>query len=385
MKKNILVVVTLLVFLPFLVWAQENYKSISNSEDAKIYPGGKAYAIKHYSEPKRKSKPKNVILMIGDGMGVSQIYAGLTANQGDLFLSNFKNIGFQTTFSADKYITDSAAGGTALASGSKTYYGAIGVDVDTIPLENIRERCEKMGKATAVVSTSAVTHATPASFVAHQPSRGMYEEIAADFLKSNIDLFIGGGYKHFTERKDERDLILELKDKGYQVLTNIEEIENFQNGKLAGLLADEHLPSIAEGRKNMLEIATNTALSVLAANKEGFFIMIEGSQIDWGGHQNNTNYITTEVLDFDKAIGEALKFAAYDKETLIIVTADHETGGFAIKGGNMKTGNVVGEFCTGGHTGVMVPVFAFGPGAEKFRGFYDNTDIPKKIMELLEE
>ncbi|MDO9613475.1 MAG: alkaline phosphatase, partial [Bacteroidota bacterium] len=128
---------------------------------------------------------------------------------------------------------------------------------------------------------------------------------------------------------------------------------------------------------------TETALNILNQNKKGFFIMIEGSQIDWGGHANNTIYIVNETLDFDRSIGKALEFAAKDGETLIIVTADHETGGMAIAGGDLKSGMVKGAYTTGGHSAIMVPVFSYGPGAENFTGIMENTDIPKNIMKLL--
>ena len=382
--KLILLKTLIIVFLPIALLAQKNYKTISSEDSTKIYFGGIQHQVITFQEPVTNAKPKNVILMIGDGMGVTQIYAAMTANGGQLYMNNFKNIGFQTTFSANNYITDSGAAGTALATGKKTYNGAIGVDTDTIPIQNIREKCEALGLATGVVSTSAVTHATPASFVAHQKSRNYYEAIAADFLKTNIDVFIGGGYKHFTQRADGQDLTVELKTKGYEVATSLDEVVKVKEGKLAGLIAPEHLPSVIEGRGEDLKIATHTALNILSNDEDGFFIMIEGSQIDWGGHEKNTPYIVTEVLDFNKAIGEALAFAAKNEETLVIVTADHETGGFAIHGGNIEKGQIKGEFTLGDHTAVMVPVFAFGPGAQLFNGFYDNTDIPKKIMSLLE-
>ncbi|MFA9389280.1 MAG: alkaline phosphatase [Prolixibacteraceae bacterium] len=380
-----ILLISMLVFIlsSGIVSAQENYKTISKEDSSKYYFGVSPYEVIHVKEPSSRKKPKNIIFMIGDGMGLAQIYSGLTANRGELNLNNFKTIGFQKTYSADHYVTDSGAAGTALASGTKTYNGAIGVDRDTIAIPNIREKCEAMGKATSVVSTSAVTHATPASFVAHQASRNSYEAIAADFLQTDIDVFIGGGYKHFTQRADGQDLTLELKKKGYQVLTDIDAVAKVSEGKLAGLLAPEHIKPMEEGRGNMLPLATKTALGILDNDKDGFFIMIEGSQIDWGGHQNNTSYIVTEVLDFDRAIGEALAFAAKDGETLIVVTADHETGGFAINGGDLKKGNVQGGFATGNHTGIMVPVFAFGPGADEFRGIYENTDIPKKMLQLI--
>jgi len=236
--------------------------------------------------------------------------------------------------------------------------------------------------ATGLVSTSAITHATPASFIAHQGSRESYEDIAADFLKSDIDVFIGGGYNHFAKRADKRDLTLELKKKGYQVLRNMDDIVKVKSGKLAGLTADEH-NDVFPNRKMDLPLSTETAMNILDQNKNGFFIMVEGSQIDWGGHANNTIYVVNEMLDFDRAIGKALEFAAKDGETLIIVTADHETGGMAIVNGNMNSGMVKAAFTTGDHTAIMVPVFAYGPGAEDFTGIMDNTDIAKNIMKLL--
>lgn len=362
--------------------SQENYKVVLKKDSLRTYLGGEKHEVKMYGQEFKSKKPKNVILMIGDGMGVAEVFAGITANGGHLFLDNFKHVGFSKTQSADKYITDSAAGGTALATGQKTYNGAIGVNTDTVAIKTILEMAEESNMATGLVSTSAITHATPASFIAHQGSRGSYEDIAADFLKTDIDVFIGGGYKHFSKRADKRDLINELKDKGYQVLRNMDEIANVTSGKLAGLTADEH-NEVYPLRKMDLPLSTATAINILDKNKDGFFIMIEGSQIDWGGHANNTIYIVNEMLDFDRAVGKALDFASKDGETLIIVTADHETGGMALADGNMASGMVKASYTSGDHTAVMVPVFAYGPGAENFTGIMDNTDIPKNIMKLL--
>ncbi|OQX74709.1 MAG: hypothetical protein B6D61_11360 [Bacteroidetes bacterium 4484_249] len=228
---------------------------------------------------------KNIILMIGDGMGVSQVYAGITANHGHLNIEKFKNIGFSKTYSASDYITDSGAGGTAIAIGFKTYNHAIGVDADTIPHKSILEYAEENGKTTGLVATSTIAHATPASFIAHQPKRYMYEDIAEDFLKTDIDVFIGGGLNHY------------------------------------------------------------------------------------------------EMLDFDRVIGKVFEFAEQDGNTLVIITADHETGGMGLNKGNFEKGIVKAGYTTGNHTGVMVPVFAYGPGSEKFRGIYENTDIFYKMME----
>ena len=371
-----------LFILSQLGYSQENYKTVSEADSTKIYVGGLKYVVIKYPHDFKSTNPRNVIVMIGDGMGVAQVTAGLTANGGYLFLDNFKHMGLAKTHSSDNYITDSAAGGTALSTGQKTYNGAIGVNTDTVAIKTILEMAEEKQLATGLVSTSAITHATPASYIAHQGSRGSYEDIAADFLKTDIDVFIGGGYKHFAHRADKRDLTIELQKNGYQVLRNMDEIAKVKSGKLAGLTADEH-NEVYPNRKMNLPLSTETALNILDQNEKGFFIMIEGSQIDWGGHANNTVYIVNEMLDFDRAVGKALEFAARDGETLVIVTADHETGGMALVDGDMKTGMVKAAYPTGGHTPIMVPVFAYGPGAENFTGIMDNTDIPKKIMKLL--
>jgi len=369
-------------FISFPGYGQEEYKDPKNKALNELYPGGSFYEVQNYVQPTGKKQPKNIILMIGDGMGLAHVYSAMTANGGHLFLENFKNIGFSKTYSSDNYITDSAAGGTALSSGIKTYNGAIGVDPDKKPVTNIREMAEKKGLKTGLVSTSAITHATPASFIAHASSRSSYEDIAADFLKTNIDVFIGGGIKNFEDRKDGKNLSKELKDKGYQVLYNIEDIQKIKSGKLAGFTAQEHDAPMPE-RGEILVPATQTAINLLSQGKKGFFLMIEGSEIDFLAHENKTPGVVLETLDFDRAIGAALKFAASNGETLIIVTADHETGGMTLNGGDYKTGKVIGKFTSGGHTGIAVPVYAFGPGAEQFTGFMENTDIAKKMMRLL--
>jgi alkaline phosphatase len=332
---------------------------------------------------KKTKKPDNIILMIGDGMGVAQIYAGFTVNQGNLNLFRFPITGFSKTYSASDYITDSGAGATAISTGYKTYNGAIGVNKDTVPVKTILEYAEDAGLSTGLVVTSAVTHATPAAFIAHQANRDNYEAIASDFLKTDIDVFIGGGINNFYARKDKADLISELRKKGYQVIFSMDSIKKVHSGKLAGLTAKEHNPSIMAGRGDVLPGGTETAINILKQNKKGFFMMVEGSQIDWGGHANSTEYIVKEMIDFDKAIGKALDFAEKDGHTLIIVTADHETGGLGLVGGDLVKGTVTGMFTTKDHTGVMVPVFAYGPGAEMFEGVQQNTDLFHKMMKLL--
>lgn len=327
---------------------------------------------------KKIQHPKNIILLIGDGMGTAQIFAGIATSKQPLNIERSRVIGFHKNQASDKFITDSAAGATAFATGEKTYNGAVGVDKDKKSLTTILEIAERNGLATGLVATCAITDATPASFIAHQPARAMAEEIAADFLKTDIDVFIGGARKNFAQRKDGRNLIEELKAKDYQIAHSIEEVGKVTSGKLAGFLADANPVKISEGRGDQLLISTQTALSILKQNKKGFFLMVEGSQIDWGGHANDTQYIVNEMLDFDKAIGAAFDFADKDGNTLVIITADHETGGFSING--LKDGQIEGKFTTGGHTGVMIPVFAYGKGADLFSGIYFNNDIFHKML-----
>lgn len=336
------------------------------------------------SSRQHQQLPDNIILLIGDGMSLAQIQAGMTANFGRLNLLEFKNIGFSRTQSASNYVTDSGAGATAISTGKKTYNGAIAVGVDSVPLKTILEYAEEQGLSTGLISTSAITHATPASFIAHNVSRDDYESIALDFLKTDIDVFIGGGRSHFTVRKDQRNLAAELARKGYQVTFSMDTVRRISSGKLAALTVPEHNPGVIEGRDDMLPVSVNTALRILSKNRKGFFLMVEGSQIDWGAHANNTGFVAMEMIDFDKAIGNALTFAKNSGKTLVIVTADHETGGMALMNGDINEGKISALFATKNHTGLMVPVFAYGPGAELFQGFQQNTDLFKKMMQLLE-
>lgn len=326
--------------------------------------------------------PRNIILMIGDGMGLAQIYAGMTVNHGHLNMEKFLYIGLSKTYSASDYITDSGAGGTAIATGQKTYNNAIGVNIDSVPCATILEYAEDNGLSTGLIATSSIVHATPASFIAHRKHRMMYEDIAADFIHSGIDLFIGGGREYFEKRSDSVNLTDSLRSKGYQIAYDTGELKNLETGKVAALLAEEHLLRVSEGRDNVLTKALDIAIRNLSANDKGFFLMVEGSQIDWACHDNDTNDILLEVLDFDRAVGKALEFAIRDKNTLLIVTADHETGGIAITGGDFTEGAVEMSFSSHDHTGIPVPVFAYGPGAENFAGFYENTEIFQKMMQF---
>ena len=326
--------------------------------------------------------PRNVVLLIGDGMGLPQVYAAMVANGNELNMERCTVSGFSKTYSASNFTTDSGAGGTAIACGVKTRNGMIGMSPDSLPVPSILKIASENKLATGIVVSCSVTHATPASFIAHQIDRNMYEEIAADYLKSNVDLFIGGGRKYFDDRNDGRNLIEELKARNYKVAGSMAEVKNIQSGKLAGLIYEDQNPPMP-ARETMLPDATEVALNILHQNKKGFFLMVEGSQIDWAGHDNNTSQVIKEVLDFDQTVGRVLDFAKKDKQTLVIITADHETGGLTILNGSFGSDNLKTAFSSKGHTGVLVPVFAYGPGAEQFSGFMENTTFKTKIEKLL--
>jgi alkaline phosphatase len=380
MRRTFLITIGILSL--YTVNAQYNYPAGSPGDSLCSYKNPAPYTVKDYSSHFKKAKPKNIILMIGDGMGLAQVFAGMTANGGKLYLNNFYVTGFVCTQSSDNYITDSGAGGSALANGHKSKNGHIGLDEQDKPAKSILEYAEDKGLATGLVATVNITHATPASFIAHGTNRSDYEFLAEDFLRTDIDVFIGGGYDYFANRRDSRDLTIQLKEKGYKVITDMSQITGVKSGKLAGLTAPKN-PGRATERKDMLPLATENALRLLSENRKGFFVMIEGSQIDWGGHANNLQLIVEEMLDFDRSIGKALDFAAANGNTLIIVTADHETGGLAITGGDISNNSVKAAFCTKDHSGIMVPVFAYGPGAENFTGIMQNTDIFEKMYNLL--
>ncbi|MCD4745320.1 MAG: alkaline phosphatase [Bacteroidales bacterium] len=326
------------------------------------------------------SKPKNIIFLIGDGMGLSQITGAMTVNNDEINMSKCKYIGLTKTSSADEYVTDSGASGTALSTGHKANNGSVGVDANGNPVLSIIEILEDNGYSTGIVTTDRITGATPAAFYAHQINRYEYENIACDLMKTDIDVFIGGGRKNFDNRIDGLNLIDTILANDYHVLYNLDNVSNINSGKVAALIAEEKPPSMLDGRGNMLSIATQLALKILSNNPKGFFLMIEGAQIDWACHDNDQNYMIAEMLDFNKAIGLALDFAEQNGNTLIVITADHETGGFCLIDGDLTLNTIEGAFASDEHTAVMVPVFAFGPGAENFIGVYENTEIFYKFI-----
>jgi len=323
----------------------------------------------------------NIILLIGDGMGLSQISAGLYANGNKTALEDFTTVGLSKTYSSDNLVTDSAASGTAMATGVKTYNGAIGLDPNKNPHISILEICAEKGYKTALLATSSIVHATPASFYAKVPSRKNYEDIALALSKHSVNLFFGGGKKHFEKREDGRDLIDEMDS--YDFVKNLRQLEKSTSDKIGYFTYDDEPPRKLDDRTPALDEAVEIALEKLKAHDQPFFMMVEGSQIDWGGHANETDYILSEFKEFDTTLQKVLEFAKKEGNTLVVVTADHETGGFALTQGSIETGAMIGKFNTKGHTATLVPVFSYGPYAALFSGIYENTAIFEKMKSIV--
>jgi alkaline phosphatase len=302
-------------------------------------------------------------------------------------------MGLVDTRSTSSWITDSAAGATAYAAGVRTYNGAIGVGPDSLPVPTVLEAARDQGWATGIVSTSSVTHATPASFVAHAPSRSQEYDIAKDIVASGVDVFLGGGASWFAgaTRPDSVNL-LETVRSTHTLVTSAAElaaVDMASTTRLAGLFGENQMPAAAE-RTPTLPDMTRAALSVLAKDPDGLFLMVEGSQPDWRGHDSAPiEDVTREVLDFDAAIGAVLDFADAHPGTLVLVLADHETGGLAIEltPDSLRVEGAApapfADYTTTGHTGQMVPLFAAGPGAERFGGIKDNFRVGQILMELV--
>ena len=338
------------------------------------------------------ARPTRVVLLIGDGMGTAHWTAARSASRG-LAVERFTTAGLVDTRSTSSWITDSAAGGTAYATGVRTFNGAIGVGPDSLPVPNVLEVVRARGWATGIVATSSVTHATPASFVAHVPSRAQEFDIAADIVRSQVDVFLGGGTRWFDRavRPDSSDLLGTVRSTHAFVASAAElaALDLASTTRLAGLFTENEMPPAPERTPALAEM-TRAALAVLARDPDGSFLMVEGSQPDWQAHDNAPiEALTAEVLDFDAAIGVALDWADANPGTLVLVVADHETGGLAVEL-TPDSVHVQGEprrpfadYTSTGHTGGMTPLFAAGPGAHLFGGIKDNFRVGQLLQELV--
>ncbi|WP_152655580.1 alkaline phosphatase [Oceanobacillus sp. CFH 90083] len=397
---------------------------------------------------------KNIIYMIPDGFNDDYATNYRHYKGEDAVWDNHLK-GMYSTYSADSNITDSAAAGTAMSTGVKTNNGIIGLDPEGNPLQTILEASQDQDKSTGLVATSTITHATPAAFGAHVDDRNKETEIAGQLIDNEIDVLLGGGKNNFLPESEggnqaEANVLQQAEKQGYQLVENrnqlLEADIDLENENLLGLFADDAMsPELhrnAEEEPSLAEM-TQTAIDTLKNDEDGFFLMVEGSQIDWAGHDNDAVWAMTDVEAFEKAVQEAINFAEADGNTLVVIGGDHETGGMTAGANGSGTANpellhgitaiganiaeelnedrsnvseVVSKYTdmefseeeiqsiqeaedpkiaintvisakanvgwtSTNHTGVDIPVYAYGPGADKFSGHHDNTDLPKIIAE----
>lgn len=334
---------------------------------------------------KQTPAPKNVILIVGDGMGVPQVYASVVAEKGDnsAFL-RFPVTGFSRTYSLNKYRTDSSAGGTALTTGQKVENYHVNWAPDSTRHRTIFDDAVAHGLLTGFVVTSDCMDATPASTYGHVPYRKMYDTLSLQLAQCQHSVMMGGGYKYFLQenRKDGLSPLDTLAARGYTVMRSLDSTLAFEGDRLVALLYEGD-PLAEPDRGDVLRPCALKAIEMLSRNPQGFAMMIEGSQIDWACHNNDSLYLRAELADFEQMLHAVLDWAEKDGNTLVVVTADHETGGLTLPDGDIEEGTNNYRFHWGSHTGCMVPVFAYGPGAERFSGIQQNTDIPNKIRQLM--
>lgn len=326
-----------------------------------------------------KGRIRNVIFLIGDGMGLSQITAAAYANCG-LTLMNFNYIGLQRNNALGAFTTDSAAGGSALATGERHANRHISMTEEGEAVPSLSDWFRGKGLPVGVVTLGNAVDATPTAFYGHSVERDNADELTRCLLDTPVDLLCGSGIRQFTERGDGIDLIGELS-KNYRFVRSIDEI-NAAEGRVVCI--DERMDEAAEeSNLGLLAEATRAAIDKLQERGDkGFFLMVEGAKIDYAGHSRCLPGSVIEMLGFDLAVAEALKFADENGQTLVVVTADHETGGLVLLDGDEQSGRIMGVYTTDDHTPAMLPVFAYGPGADRFCGTYLNTEIARRIREL---
>ena len=367
----------------------------------------------------KQPKVKNVIFLIGDGMGMGAVSSLVLSEEAPTGFELATVIGLSETASANNHVSDSPAGGTALATGVRTVNGHTGVDPEGRQLTSILYKAQAMGKKTGIVVNTTLTESTPAAFYGGVTSRKMTYELAEQLTESKVDLAIGAGLNHFVGRPDSLDLTATFIEKGYDVYLNWSAVLNTRSDKFIGILplADVHRreektieAGAADGQEVCLaarlaakseevdttqlseptlylEKATAKALDVLSRNnKNGFFLMVESAIIDGYGHNNDTEGLVEEMREFDRTLKMLISYVQQNPETLLVVTGDHETGGVAVSYREFQPGenaSVLLRYTTKGHSGTFVPVFAYGAGAESFAGVMKNIDIPNKIMQIL--
>ena len=318
---------------------------------------------------------KQILLLIGDGNGLAQISAGLLANEGQLSLTNMRNMGLVKTQAADDFTTDSAAGATAMATGQKAKNRALGLNAAGDSIPNLPYFLSLKGFKTGLVTNDELTGATPAAFYAHHPERDAVLEIASYLPNSALNLVIGGGGRSFNKEK--------LSQAGFTLASDLQGLAEVKGPRVAHFASEGGMPGMEAGRGNFLSQAFLQASSYLGKGESPFFLMVEAAKIDSGGHSNSPSTIVTELLDFDRTIAEAIRYADTHPGTLVLVTADHETGGVTLPQGNVDKREVELAFHSDDHTGILVPIFAYGSRSGEFRGLFSNTEIFTRILKVV--
>ena len=383
--KRFLIFIVLLLGSAIITFSQvldrdRSKYAVNNFAEDDKYTMLQPYETVSVKEPKGR-KVKNIIFMIGDGMGLEQISAAWVCNGSKLNLDNFTNVGIQRTYSANKLVTDSAAAGTALATGHKTDNGMISMTPDTVAVKSLAEEAMEKGKRTGAAVTCRVNDATPAVFFSHSASRKNQEDIVEQMAGSGVYFLAGGGTKFWRDREDGKDISEDVKAKGYSYVETKEDLMAVDNGPVIALMDSYELkPSLDRG--DILPVSVAKALQLLD-NKKGFFLMVEGSMIDDGGHDNKAGLTMEEIFDFDRTLGIVLEWAEKDGETLVIVTGDHATGGMTLLSGSIDEKRIRVNYSTTGHNGIALPVFAWGPHSEDFIGIYENTELSDRIRALI--
>ncbi|MBO5350345.1 MAG: alkaline phosphatase [Alistipes sp.] len=325
---------------------------------------------------------KNLIYLIGDGMGLAQMtMLEIENDYASTAFSEAEHLALITTRSANNRVTDSAAAGTALACGAKTNNSRLGLSPDSVRLTSMMELARDKGMATGLVVSCYLQHATPGAFYAHQTGRHLYDEITDDLVASRFDVMIGGGTRWLTEEHRTT-----LTEQGYTLAMTREEALAATRTPLLAMVEPEYLPHAPE-RGDFIPQATVKALELLSEDEEGFMLMVEGSQIDGAGHANDPRYLLAEMQDFEKVVRIAVDFADAHPGTLVVVVADHETGGLSMPSGKsdftLSESGIDYRFGTGSHSAIRVPAYLYGAGADRFEAMMDNTELANRIMELM--
>ena len=326
-----------------------------------------------------EQKDISIIVLLGDGMGIPQLTAAWHQNN-YLNLASFPYSGLMRTHSANTFVTESGSSATSMFSGIKTNYGYQGIDIYGENIETLYTYLKNQQYKTAIITSTFITDATLGALYSHVDDRYQYEKIALDYVKNYPDFCVGGGQIHFDQRSDGLNLLDSLRSKQVQIYFNEHDIDQINSLPALTLLHPTRPPYLSAGRGDFLKKSSLKALQFF--DQERFFIFIEGGHIDLGGHDNNIAVQIEELLELDDIAGDMLEYAQSQDNVLVLVLGDHESGGLNLLSGEGM--NYTTYYSTDEHSGSMVAVFAYGPGAENFTGLMDNTEIYDKLMKILQ-